>query len=356
MEAYGCEIETFVRRCQAHEGSSPASPKKMLTQEQFANYCEELSLKPTAVAYLEDTRSSPPSRPVGDHALLNMACRFASQKMGFVLQAESRTVELCNLIQYELRNDVLEIWDQPVPLPLERKKLNGKVVHSEHTPDYLILATDGPAAIECKPQSGLDRLMRKRPEDWAVTNVKTTYIPALFAAQNLGIAHSVVVSESIFGIKQANLELMVATRYGVAPPDENELFRRTTFLLQDGPKTIAYLCKCIDGLNDSLVIHWVSRFMIFSCVDSQLLTDRYTSYVFLNEMDAQARNAELKEMLANLNADFDQDRISRVLSCTAKAFSKGKAIQAKYQDILDGKRAATRHERRFPRPLIEEDI
>ncbi|MGH8050547.1 MAG: hypothetical protein ACREPB_07815 [Arenimonas sp.] len=333
----------------------------MLNDKEFNTYIQEQEVSASATSYIDTTRKSNPAKAAGDGALLNMSCRLASRKMGHIVQAASRTVELPYAIHCELHPTVFEFWDQPRPIRLIRvrlsKKTNKDIRHvASYTGDYLTLYGSGPAIVECKSASAYEKLKSKRPSDWSISDSEIVYFPALVAAQNLGLAHIVVMPESHYAIRVNNYELMYACRYSQAPKNEAALLEETRASLADDPKTIAQLCEEVDGLNDSLIIHWLSRFELHSCVRSQLLMERHSAYIYLNADDAKTRDDFLKAEQDRNNGFIDSSKLSIVLTCSASALRTGEAHQKKYQEFLDGKRSKTRHERRFPEELIRECI
>ena len=63
-------------------------------------------------------RSSPPSRTPGAQRG-NMPVWYPSKKMQCIMKAESAKVEFAFLLAAEHNDDILEVWDQPPPIPLE---------------------------------------------------------------------------------------------------------------------------------------------------------------------------------------------------------------------------------------------
>jgi putative transposase len=128
----------------------------------FAAYCRTRGLSPTAIAAVDSVRSSTPSRRVGRRAG-NVAGRFASPSMGWVIQAESRTVEWqwIYAMEYARRvrpawGAVLEYWDQPPPISLRYRAKSGRLVGPvRSTPDFFILAEHFTGWVECKPEQVL---------------------------------------------------------------------------------------------------------------------------------------------------------------------------------------------------------
>ena len=64
----------------------------MLTSDELLSWFQRRELSPQARDVVEKIRSSRPARRVGS-GRGNVPVRFASRKMGMIIQAESRTVE-----------------------------------------------------------------------------------------------------------------------------------------------------------------------------------------------------------------------------------------------------------------------
>ena len=86
----------------------------------------------------------------------NTTIRFPSRKMGRVIQAESRTVELPFLVHSEYDPAVFEIWDQATYLRRSFETLDGKQRSGSHIPDFLVIADYGIQFVECKPTAKLE--------------------------------------------------------------------------------------------------------------------------------------------------------------------------------------------------------
>ena len=111
----------------------------MLNATTFAKYCRALDLSQSAQEQIQAIRSSEPVRRVQSRGS-NVCARYPSRKMGHVIQAESRTVELLAIrCAYEFEPQVLEYWDQPCRMPLQYLARYGRRVRVAHTPDFLVL-------------------------------------------------------------------------------------------------------------------------------------------------------------------------------------------------------------------------
>src|SRR5712692_8922929 len=105
-------------------------------------YFRRLGLSQEAQDLLIHIRTSPPSRTPGARRG-NMPVWYPSKKMQCIIKAESAKVEFAFLLQAEHDDTVLEMWDQPPPIPLEYPDKRGRVQRPMHTPDYFLFRANG---------------------------------------------------------------------------------------------------------------------------------------------------------------------------------------------------------------------
>lgn len=130
----------------------------MLTPDELSLLCQRLGLSSQAQELLMHIRSSPPSRRVGSGGR-NVPVRYPSQKMGVVIQAESRTVEFAAVYLMEHDPHVLEFWDQPNPpmtlrYPVKQKNGRVRTIGVLHTPDYFVIREQAHGLQERKTELG----------------------------------------------------------------------------------------------------------------------------------------------------------------------------------------------------------
>ena len=129
----------------------------MLNEGDFLIWCARLGLTETACATVAAARSRTPSRHVGG-GRRNVSGRYPSRKMGMTIQFESHRVELPFVYGVEHDPQVLEYYDQPLPIPLAYHAANGKRQSVMHTPDYFVLRQDSAGWVECKTPEDLEKL------------------------------------------------------------------------------------------------------------------------------------------------------------------------------------------------------
>lgn len=105
---------------------------------------------------VETIRTSDPVRRVGG-GTHNVAARFASRKMGCVIQAESHKGELPAVYFWEHDPNTLEFYDQPSQVKLTYQNGAGKRVSHLSTPDYFLIQENWMGWVECKPEEELQK-------------------------------------------------------------------------------------------------------------------------------------------------------------------------------------------------------
>jgi len=135
----------FEQKCKADE-----KEQRMKTSA-FEQWCDRLQLPTATRDFLARLRSSPPARRVQGR-LFNVCGTFSSRKMGVSIQFESHTVELWAIYTMEYDTQVLEFFDQPHQLELHYQGPSGRPTQALHTPDFLVLRTDGASFEEWKPE------------------------------------------------------------------------------------------------------------------------------------------------------------------------------------------------------------
>lgn len=134
----------------------------MQTDIQFQQWCLRLGLSAETRDLIARLRTAPPVRRVGSRAH-NVSGAYASRKMGCTIQFESHKVELWAIYVMEYDWAVLEYYDQPMLLELRYASPSGRPVKVQHTPDFLVLHTDGAVLEEWKPEDRLRELSISQP-------------------------------------------------------------------------------------------------------------------------------------------------------------------------------------------------
>lgn len=251
----------------------------MLTEDKLSEYLERHRLVATARDYIRMTRSSPPFRRVGDHAVSNVCVQFASRKMGRTIQAESRTAEYAFALEFEYSSSVLEFWDQPAPIPIARTLKGGGTRTSDYTPDFLVLAAEGPRVVEIKDSETLEKLVKERAADWRREDDVPTYLPANRAFDALGLQHLVCTTCSLPPVRSANLRLLLRARSTV-PHVESSFAEETQSAFSDAPfMTLAALAISMRLTDLTPIIRLIEGGYLSARLSRDLLTEPSTCWV-----------------------------------------------------------------------------
>ncbi len=178
--------------------------EKPLDGIELLAYFHRLNFSKETQELLTSIRSSPPSRtPRARHG--NMPVWYPSKKMQCIIKAESAKVEFAFLLQAEHDDDVLEIWDQPPPIPLEYQDKHDRWQRPMHTADYFIFGHQECCWIECKPTEELFKQAETRPNRYVLDEQGIWRCPPgeTFAAK-YGLTYRVWSSDQINWAAQDN--------------------------------------------------------------------------------------------------------------------------------------------------------
>jgi len=169
----------------------------MLTVTQFQAWCRTLQLPPHTCQLLTTLRASRPIRRVGSRAS-NVSGAYASRKMGCTIQFESHKVELWAIYSMEHDPQVLEYYDQPLQLDLTYAAKSGRTTRVKHTPDFLVLTSDGVWLEEWKPEDKLLALASAQPQRYQCDAQGRWHCPpGAAAAVRLGLGYRVRSSAQV---------------------------------------------------------------------------------------------------------------------------------------------------------------
>lgn len=212
-------------------------------------HVQSLRVPPQGIEYVKQAMARP-SRLVSNMRTLNVTTRFASFKMGEVIQSESHTCELPFLCQLELNDDVLGVYDQPPKLPVEFLDIRERRHRKNKTFDFLVIRRTKVQIVECKTATDLEKLAGEKPNVWHCENGSYRYLPGEKPANALGFEAIVHNSADIGPVLAANLKLLVITkRSQVQPLDPGKLEKAKRLLTKRCGRSIQDLADAI-RLND----------------------------------------------------------------------------------------------------------
>ncbi|MET4569106.1 Tn7 transposase TnsA N-terminal domain-containing protein [Rhodanobacter soli] len=324
----------------------------MLSSTEFAVYCAQAKLCAAAVEYISVVRAGPPARRVGDTARGNVCARIPSKGIGLTVQAESRTCEALFVYESELSLDVLEVWDQPMPLQLRRDK-GAKGTHvANYTPDFLVLRKHGPALVQCKPHTALEENIANKPEEWSYSEGIPRFIPATIAAEKLGLPHEIYVADDTAPRYLANLEFLHALLLGHSAEFSDDACRRVLEKLRGSP-TIHELCSAKRGPEPAAIYQLLARSKIFGALKAQLLSQQDRFRVFTDRAEAEEFQARLLQSYRAMPDEGSETDLAALLRATPNELEHATVIYAGIQEVLAGVRKPTRNEYRYLQRLSD---
>lgn len=248
-------------------------------------HVRNLRVPPQGVDYVRQAMASP-SRLVNNTRYLNVTTRFASFKMGEVIQSESHTCELPFLCQMELDNDVLAVYDQPPPLCVEFLDARGRLHRGNKTPDFLVIRRQRIDIYECKPGKVLSSYAKDKPHVWLHEENTYRYCPAEKPANDLGFTFLVHNGDDINPVLATNLKLFVnVRRANVTPLPERKLARACRVLGKKHSLTLQDLAETLRLEDVSPIIASILAGDLFALTRWQTLSTVEAAFVYPRRED-----------------------------------------------------------------------
>jgi len=254
----------------------------MFNHQELENYLKKHNVTDTACEYIRMVRDSEPSRVVGRQAGSNVCTGFSSRKMGRTNKTESRTAELPFAIEFEYDNDVLEFWEQPQPISVNRTNKNDQVRPGSYTPDFLLLTTSGPKVVEIKTKENIPKLLEKDPQNWITTSKGVTYRPAKEAFNAIGLNYEVLSTADINLIRTENYKLLLNSRMDDICWDKNLLQLVKKILLSHAWIKLSELAKKMAITDLTPLIQMVDYGELYIAINDELLSQPDSTWVSLN--------------------------------------------------------------------------
>lgn len=245
----------------------------MFSEKQLLNLYIKLDISLNGRKMVDSIRCSNPIRRVGGGAN-NVTTRFASRKMGCVIQAESHKGELPALYQWEYDPKTHEFYDQPSQVKLSYRTSNGRQSTHLSTPDFFLIQEDWMGWIECKPEeklkesyeSGNERFIPDGNGGWRCP-------PGERYASQFGLGFKVRSSKEINWIFTRNLEFL------------------SDYLHADFLEPKEDIQAIIEGLFDSN--RWILLIDLLEC--GELSSDEIYTLIAMNRLYFDIANELLSE-------------------------------------------------------------
>lgn len=268
----------------------------MLNEDELTAYMDRLGLSEEARRAIRTIRSSEPSRNVKS-GKGNVSCKFPSEKVGVTIQAESHTVELAAVYEWEHDPDVLEFWDQTPKIKVIGRR-NERKYSWRTRPDYFLLHKDWAGWVECKAESFL--LKRCAPEHgWFVRHDdgRWTFPPGEAYAAEMGLRFVVRSSAETDWVSLRNQLLLADYRANNCPPLKaadkhaalNKLAQQPWWILRD-------FIHADPPVAADVAFKLIADGLVHVDLAQELLAEPELVHVFRDEASALAHKDYLRAM------------------------------------------------------------
>lgn len=233
------------------------------------------------------------SRDVRPSGHSSCVVEFQSFKNGVTVSTESRTGELPYAFELDFDESVLAYYEQPPAVEVRRHTKRGYRRLTRYTPDFLVLANDGPKVVQVKLRTELERIVVER-QDWVRQQDGSFQdLAASEVFETIGLPHIVAAIDKADQLRAANHGLMLRALQEVAVDDTALATRVSVYMEQRGLLPLADLAQAIGQRDLTPLIRLVARHHLYTNIGRYSLTHPETCLVarepaLLNESYVEA--------------------------------------------------------------------
>ena len=264
-------------------------PIDKLFVEKCLAFCQSKAVTERGLEIVNEIITSPPARRVNSRSMSpNLTSRFPSRKMGFTIQAESRSMELASIYIKEFDCAVMGYWDQPHHRPNLSYKSGSKNVRVPVTLDFFVISEEFIGFEECKPLEMLDKLSSKTPNRYCYDEASRKYqIPPLAVyLEGTGLSYRVVSEQHIDKNYVENLSFLYdLLDEPVTLQDEHMWLAAKKLVELKGGLTIEVLENTIEGLSQVSILTSIAKQKLYVDLYTEVLSDPEKAVVYAS-MDA----------------------------------------------------------------------
>lgn len=245
--------------------------------EKCLAFCQSKAVTERGLEIVNEIITSPPARRVNSRSMSpNLTCRFPSRKMGFTVQAESRSMELASIYIKEFDSAVMGYWDQPYHRPSLSYKSGSKNVRVPVTLDFFVISDGFIGFEECKPLDMLDKLSSKTPNRYCydVTSKEYQIPPLAVYLEGTGLSYRVVSEQHIDKNYVENLSFLYdLLDEPVTLQDEHMWLAAKKLVELKGALTIEALENTIEGLSQVSILTSIAKEKLYVDLHTEVLSD-----------------------------------------------------------------------------------
>ncbi|HEY0661950.1 MAG TPA: DDE-type integrase/transposase/recombinase [Lysobacter sp.] len=254
-----------------------------------ATILTNFGLTEEGVQYVIKAQDEGPSRRVGAHRAGNLVLDVPIHRLGVTLQAESLSGEYLFLVEQELNDGLIAIFDQPPPVPLRITDIRGRRTRVSYTPDFLVVDATGVSVKEIKPDAVLARLLESHPHDWHRDKNGYIYKPAKAIFASVGIRHEVLPTSSFNYVRAANYRMLaIAARAPLTSIDLRHEALARRIVTAERAIRIGEVLKRLERADITPILRLIHQHELFVDIDRVLLSDPTNAWIATNPIDAHS--------------------------------------------------------------------
>lgn len=307
----------------------------MLTETQRNLYYQARGLSQITVREVEEMRLGSPSRSVGQRGLKNVLVDMRSSCNEGRRKLESVSCEFIYALELEAFGGCHEYYTQVSPKNVVRygKTSNAHV-------DFMVYRPDRVELVECKPQSSLEVLQAKQPEEWCCKD-GVWHRPALEAwAQDRGLVYRIWSPPDPHGIYGANLLAVHAAKSAYQDLAEAPCVGRLIRLLRGRSMPLQRAVEEVHGLTGAHVLCALAMRVLHGVLKSVPL-DLPDQFTLFGDA-AQAEQCDLRLLDAVRQQAAQPNTESKLIAATPVDYAGAKKRLARVDRMLAGTEPRTR--------------
>jgi len=268
----------------------------MLNSTEYQQYCDQLELSALARKQIDFIRQAEPVRRVKS-GIKNVSCRFASQKMKKVIQAESHSNELGAVVGWEYDPKTFEFYDQSWKVKLSYLDPTTQRARAHlSTPDFFVLQQDFVGWVECKTEEWLKNVISEGSPIYTQDKDGTwRCLPGEAAAAELGLGFRVRSSAETNWVAVRNVVFLSDYLQERTPQatDQQKAFV-TKLLEQQAWLRLKELLEADEEvLPADIIFSMIAQGQIYVDLGADLLAEPERTFVFRDALAAKAYRINL---------------------------------------------------------------
>jgi putative transposase len=318
----------------------------MFTEAQRSVYYQALGFTPVVIRELEEMRLTSPSRQVSQRGLKNVLVDMASGCNQGRRRLESMSCEFIFALELDTFDSCHEYYTQVSPKNVIRE---GKISNA-HV-DFLVFRKDSIGLVECKPQSSLEDLKTRRPDEWQCLDGIWRRPVLEEWARDRGLTYSIWSPPDPHGIYGANLLAIYGAKTADRTFADAACVARLRRVLQERSISLQTALDEIRGLTGFHVLCALAEKKVYGLLKAVSL-DRADQFIlYANAEQAEECDARL---LDALRQDGKQPApTSELITATPVDYGKAKLRLARVDRMSNGEEPVTRRYARLARQVSE---